>query len=200
MKKYGLILLLIVAAAYSKAQNLVPNPGFETFRPSSAEYEFQNPQMDKSAPACKGFANPLFRYSPAANWTIWLGSADCRSGVMTELIKAGSNCLPPWPNYVMGNVMHVKTTLGGSGIVNSDIPAGTAKVKISCWVYVVKGAVEMGYGPTGSPLLSSVSTTSCKWQKLEITKSDDKAANQVILYSKNIDAEFYVDAMSVTAF
>jgi hypothetical protein len=97
----------------------------------------------------------------------------------------------------MGNMMHVKTTLGGSGIVNSDIPAGTAKVKITCWVYVIKGKVDFAYGPTGSGVVRTYSTTRCKWEKLEMIKSGSEACNQVTIYSKDADAEFYVDAVSV---
>ena len=93
--------------------------------------------------------------------------------------------------------MHVKTTLGGSGIVNSDIPAGTDKVKISCWVYVIKGKVDFAFGPTGSGVVRTYSTTKCKWEKLEMVKSGSEACNQVTLYSKEADAEFYVDAVSV---
>jgi hypothetical protein len=145
----------------------------------------------------KGCLENLFRYTQCQNWTMWLGSTTNVAGVMTETVKATSNCVSPWPNFVMGNMMHVKTTLGASGIVNSDIPAGTAKVKISCWVYVIKGKVDFAYGPTGTGLVRATSSTRCKWEKLEMIKSGSEACNQVTIYSKDADAEFYVDAVSV---
>jgi hypothetical protein len=196
MKKLflSLMVMLVVSIALQAQPNLVPNPQFELSRPSSPDYVYQNPQMEKYQ---KGCLEDLFRYTPAQNWTMWLGGTTNQAGVMTELVKAGSNCVPPWPSYVMGNMMHVKTTLGGSGIVNSDIPSGTAKVKISCWVYVIKGKVDFAYGPTGSGVVRTYSTTRCKWEKLEMIKSGSEACNQVTIYSKDADAEFYVDAVSV---
>mgnify|MGYP001600693280 CR=1 FL=1 len=194
MKKQISMTICILLAGLTLSAQLIPNPQFELARPSSAEYSYQNPQMEKYQ---KGCLENLFRYTQCQNWTIWLGGITNAAGVMTETVKAASNCVPPWPNYVMGNMMHVKTTLGGSGIVNSDIPAGTAKVKVTCWVYVIKGKVDFAYGPTGSGVVRTYSTTKCKWEKLEMVKSGSEACNQVTLYSKDADAEFYVDAVSV---
>lgn len=193
-RKMTFLVLSVFVIQQVIAQNIVLNPQFEIARPSSAEYSYQNPQMEKYQ---KGCLENLFRYTQCQNWTIWLGGITNAAGVMTETVKAGSNCVPPWPNYVMGNMMHVKTTLGGSGIVNSDIPAGTAKVKVTCWVYVIKGKVDFAFGPTGSGVVRTYSTTKCKWEKLEMVKSGSEACNQVTLYSKDADAEFYVDAVSV---
>lgn len=197
--KHSIMIAAMVLLSVMKlaAQNLVPNHQFELMRPSSKEYTFQNPQMDKNEKTCNDFGNPLFRYSPAQNWTIWLGSVDCRNGVMTELVSASSNCVPPWPNFVMKNMMHVKTTGGGQGIVNSDIPAGTAGVRITCWVYVVKGKVDFAYGPTGTGIVRANSFTNCKWERLEMIKKGTEACNQITVYSKDADAEFYIDAVSV---
>ncbi len=193
-KKIAIWILSIFLIQQATAQNLVLNPQFELSRATSPDYVYQNPQMEKYQ---KGCLENLFRYTQCQNWTMWLGSLTNEAGVMTETVKAASNCVPPWPNYVMGNMMHVKTTLGGSGIVNSDIPAGTDKVKISCWVYVIKGKVDFAFGPTGSGVVRTYSTTKCKWEKLEMVKSGSEACNQVTLYSKEADAEFYVDAVSV---
>lgn len=193
-KKIAIWILSIFLIHQATAQNLVLNPQFELSRATSPDYVYQNPQMEKYQ---KGCLENLFRYTQCQNWTMWLGSLTNEAGVMTETVKAASNCVPPWPNYVMGNMMHVKTTLGGSGIVNSDIPAGTDKVKISCWVYVIKGKVDFAFGPTGSGVVRTYSTTKCKWEKLEMVKSGSEACNQVTLYSKEADAEFYVDAVSV---
>ena len=187
------LFFVFLISAFTQS-NLVPNPQFELVRPSSADYVYQNPQMEKYQ---KGCLENLFRYTQCQNWTMWLGSTTNEAGVMTETVKAGSNCVPPWPNFVMGNMMHVKTTLGGSGIVNSDIPAGKEKVRISCWVYVIKGKVDFAFGPTGTGVVRATSTTRCKWEKLEMVKSGSEACNQVIIYSKDADAEFYVDAVSV---
>lgn len=197
MKKVKIAFLMLVgscALTTSLIAQIVPNPQFEMARPSGAGYTYQNPQMEKYQ---KGCLENLFRYTQAQNWTMWLGSTTNEAGVMTELVKASSNCVPPWPNYVMGNMMHVKTTVGASGIVNSDIPAGTAKVRISCWVYVIKGRVDFAYGPTGSGIVRALSTTRCKWEKLEMVKSGSEACNQITIYSKDADAEFYVDAVSM---
>ncbi|MFZ1751600.1 MAG: hypothetical protein WAU01_15485 [Saprospiraceae bacterium] len=184
----------------SGAGNLVPNPQFESMSPSSSSYTFYNPQMECFNKSCTEMQN-LFRVSLAQQWTLWLGSLQNNSCVMVELIKAGSNCIPLWPNFVMGYMMHVKTTVSGSGIVNSDIPAGNLPVKVSCWVYVIKGKVSLGYGPTGSPNVTVVSKTNCKWERLELTKSSKDACNQVVIYAAGQqDAEFYVDAVSVNKF
>ena len=163
-KKIAIWILSIFLIHQATAQNLVLNPQFELSRATSPDYVYQNPQMEKYQ---KGCLENLFRYTQCQNWTMWLGSLTNEAGVMTETVKAASNCVPPWPNYVMGNMMHVKTTLGGSGIVNSDIPAGTDKVKISCWVYVIKGKVDFAFGPTGSGVVRTYSTTKCKWEKLD---------------------------------
>lgn len=192
-KKITITFSLLLVGIILSAQ-LVSNPQFELARSSSADYVYQNPQMEKYQ---KGCLENLFRYTPAQNWTMWLGGLTNQAGVMTELVKAASNCVPPWPNYVMGNMMHVKTTLGGSGIVNSDIPAGTAKVKVTCWVYVIKGKVDFAFGPTGNGIVRTSSRSICKWEKLEITKSGSEACNQITLYADSMDAEFYVDAVSV---
>lgn len=199
MKKSFLTFLLLTGTVILYAQNLVPNPQFETLTPSTKEYTNYNPRMECYTNPC---STNLFRYTPAQNWTMWLGTYQNYACVMAELVKAGSNCVPPWPNYVMGNMMHVKTTVGGSGIVNSDIPAGKSRVVISCWVYVIKGIVNMGYGPTGSALVSALSSGACKWQKLEIKYDGSKGeANQITLYATNNgDAEFYADAVSVVAY
>lgn len=180
-----------------QAQNLVPNPQFEILTPASTGYTYYNPSMECYTDPCD---KNLFRYSPAQNWTMWLGTYQNYACVMAELVKAGSNCVPPNPNYVMNNMMHVKTTVGGSGIVNSDVASGKSKAKISCWVYVIKGVVYLGYGPTGNPYVSTLSKGTCRWQKLEIVYDGTRGvANQVILYASNQgDAEFYVDAVSVT--
>lgn len=189
---FGFILPVIIGIAQT---NLVPNPQFEIARPSTTDYTYYNPQVEKYETPC---ATNLFRNSLCKNWTIWLGGTTNRSGIILETVKAASNCVPPWPNYVMGNMMHVKTTVGGSGIVNSDITGGSSKVKITCWVYVVKGVVRMSYGPTGSGVVTTTSTSLCKWEKLEITKTGNQACNQVTIYSDNkSDAEFYVDAVSI---
>ncbi|MFY7841041.1 MAG: hypothetical protein ACOVP7_12240 [Lacibacter sp.] len=194
--KYILLITILLLGLIATGQNLVPNPQFETPTPSTKEYSYYNPSMQCYTAPCN---ENLFRLSPAQHWTMWLGTYQNYACVMAETVKAASNCVPAWPNYVMGNMMHVKTTVGGSGIVNSNVPAGKSKVKVSCWVYVLKGTVYLGYGPTGSPLVSKLSTATCKWEYIEVVYDGTKGtANQVILYASNKgDAEFYVDAVSV---
>lgn len=199
MKQKLLAVFICCASLQLTAQNLVLNPQFEISTPSADGYTYYNPSMQCHTAPCN---TNLFRFSPAQYWTMWLGTYQNYACVMAELVKAGSNCVPPWPNYVMGNMMHVKTTVGSSGIVNSNVSAGKSKVKVSCWVYVVKGTFYLGYGPTGSPLVSKLSTTRCKWEYVEVMYDGSKGeANQVILYASNTgDAEFYVDAVSVTKY
>ena len=115
---------------------------------------------------------------------MWLGGLSNQSGVMTETVKASSNCVPPWPNFVIGNMMHVKTTSGGMGIVNSDITAGKTPVTITCWVYVVKGKVDFAYPPTGTSIIRDYSTTACKWEKLEIIKKVPKPVTRILFILK----------------
>ncbi len=193
----NLIVLLNVNLVWT--QNLVPNPQFEINRTSPAGYLFNNPQMECYHSGCLDMEN-LFRYSQAENWTLWLCTLANNACVMTELVKTASNCIPAGPKGLSGKMMHVKTTYSGMGIVNSDIPAGKNKVKVTCWVYVVKGKINMGYGPTGASVVNTSSKTNCKWEKLEITKTDSKSCNQVTLYADAADAESYVDAVSVIVF
>jgi hypothetical protein len=56
----------------------------------------------------------------------------------------------------------------------------------------------MGFGPTGSSLVTARSRFTCQWERLEVIKNTADAANQILLYSENnMDSEFYVDAVSV---
>lgn len=179
--------------------NLVLNPGFEIPKPTSHDYTYVNPQVICYHPVC---ANGMAAHTQAQTWTLWLGIEDKTSCVMTELVKAGSQCIPfsAEKGIPSGNMMHVKTTYPGAantGIVNTDIPAGNSKVKITAWVYVLKGKVKMGYGPTGNIMLTTSSKYNCRWEKLEITKTTDSACNQLTLYADGGDTEFYVDAVSV---
>lgn len=187
-KKISIVSCLLLAVTTLSAQ-FVLNPQFEVARPTSATYTYYNPQIHK---------DPAGINSQALNWDVWNDYETPGGGLITELVKAGSNCVPPWPNYVMGNMMHVKTTKGLSGISNTEISAGTNKVKVTCWVYVIKGTVVFGYGPTGNSIYKVSSKSTCRWEKLEIIKSKDEACNQITLYSSvSADAEFYVDAVSV---
>lgn len=201
IKVVASLLSLLLAGSALFSQNLVPNPRFETLKSNSADYVYRNPQMECYNKGCPDMAY-LNRYSQAENWTLWLGSLLHGACVMTELVKPGANCVPADARAALsGNLMHVKTTHGGSGIVNGQIPAGNARVKISAWVYAVKGKVYMGYGPTGASVVSTTSKLSCRWEKLEIVKSGSEFCSQIIFYSENGgDAEFYVGNVSIEKF
>lgn len=196
MKNHFWVIIMAISIS-SYGQNLVPNPQFEIARPTGGGFVFYKPQMETYLEKCN---ENLSRPSIAQNWTIWLGTKQPYAGVMVDLVPAASNCVPPWPNFVMKNMMHVKTTVGAAGIVNSDIPGGTKPVRISCWVYVVKGSVIFSYGPTGSGLVSTTNGEQrCKWIQLSMEYDGSKGpANQVTLYGNKGDAEFYVDAVSVS--
>jgi hypothetical protein len=194
MKTYALLLLVLLAHT-NFAQMRIENSQFETPSPSSATFTFFNPQMECFQPKCN---ENLSRVSVAQHWPIWLGTTQEYACVMTELVKAGSNCVPPWPNFVMGNMMHVKTTVGEAGIVNTNVTTEGKKARFSCWVYIIKGAVYFGML---NPACSASSSTKCRWVQLqfEYDPAIHGSSTQIQLYALKGDAEFYVDAVSVTA-
>jgi hypothetical protein len=188
-------LLSMPISIFSFGQNLVPNPQFEIARPSGGGFTFYKPQMETYLAKCN---DNLSRLSIAQNWTLWLGTRQPYAGVVVDLVPAASNCVAPWPNFIKGNMMHVKTTVGAAGIVNSDIPGGTKKVRISCWVFVIKGSVVFSYGPTGSGLVNTSTGERCKWVKLTMEYDGSRGpANQITLYGNKADTEFYVDDVVV---
>lgn len=181
MKKYLMCLFsLFIFKINATAQ--VNNPGFETPRAG-----VRSPTGQCWIPAAPGYHNGK---SAAEHWTVWLGASQPDACIITELVKVGSNCVPLNPNYVMGNMMHVKTTYGSAGLVAST--TSKPKVSFSCWVYVIKGKVCMGVGDGGGTGCTVTSTSTCKWEKLEGV-STMSPANQVIIYAQKNDAEFYVD-------
>lgn len=182
-KKTTLAAFLLLAVNSLLAQNLVSNPGFEI--PTAGT---RNPTGQC---LCKG---DLFGKSVADQWTIWLGATKPDACIITELVKAGGNCVPRNPNYVMGNMIHVKTTYGAAGIVSEF--EGKPKVSFSCWIYVVKGKVCVGVGNKGGTTCTVTSTTTCKWEKLQGV-STGSPANQIIIYAATSDAEYYVDNVDV---
>ncbi len=176
------------AASIPAEYSFAPNPQFEL-----AASSVFNPQMECYSEKCHP---DLGRPSVAQNWSLWLGTRQLYGCVMSELV----NCLPTWPNFIMGNVMSVKTAVDVSGITNASISAGAKRVRMSCWVYIVKGSVSLGYGSTGKPLQCATSDVKRKWVELKLDYDGAKLgpADQIVLYAYKGDTEFYVDAVSVT--
>lgn len=192
MKSFMLFFLL-AASQLTLGQIRIENPQFESPSPSIGGYTFFNPQMECYTAKCD---ENLSRVSVAQHWPIWLGTTQEYACVMTELVKAGSNCVPPWPNFVMGNMMHVKTTVGEAGIVNTNISTEGRKVRFSCWVYIIKGNVYFGLL---NPACSATSGTKCKWVQLQFDYDPaiHGPAKQINIYAYKGDAEFYVDAVTL---
>jgi hypothetical protein len=65
----------------------------------------------------------------------------------------------------------------------NPLPVNKA-VKVSCWVYVVCGAITIGVINSGNNAYQKVvaSATTCKWEQLSFTY--DKPIDNVTIYSK----------------
>lgn len=185
-------MLFILSCANIIAQNLCTNGDFETLEDIATAPS--NPMG-----TCYYDGGDLSNNSPADEWLTWSGCAENYCCVITAVTTIESTCLKPNVN-VSGNIMHVTTTAGGAGIDNVNVNTSTAsKVKVTAWVYVISGEVSMAIGPTGVPEYYDLSLHHCKWEKLSITANNpDFDFNQVLFFSNDEAAEFYVDNVTVT--
>ncbi|MBL0147046.1 MAG: hypothetical protein IPP48_16365 [Chitinophagaceae bacterium] len=197
MKKNLTTLLLITTIQFAlKAQNLIVNSGFETRYTLVA-----NPTGYCHTPGTTNWADS----TGADKWYAWINNPTHNSCMITELVNIKNTCcqLASVANSgVQGNIMHITSTIGHSGIAQNPLPLNKG-VKVSCWVYVVRGGMTIGVLQNGAIGIekSVASTTTCKWEQLSFTY--DKPVNNLTIYSKwsatagTDGAEFYIDNVIV---
>lgn len=184
MKKSIIILCFSIFQSTLFAQNLVKNPGFEELNTNEP-----NPKVH-----CN-FKNTWGGSTPALGWYCWVNSPSPNGCMFTEVVKHGSQCVPML-NKEQGNMLHVITVNSNSSSIQfNPIQPEYQQVKISCWVYVLKGKIGIGAGNGGNTSVSAWSSTTCKWEFLETTNSVSPANNLII--GGHDATEFYIDNVSV---
>jgi hypothetical protein len=182
--KHILIIALIFVASAAFGQNLVKNPGFEDINGT-----VPNPLVHCNHNSTWGGG------TPAANWASWVNVSGPNNCMMIEVVKQGTMCIPIL-NKQAGNMMHVITVDGvSSSVAFNPIVPEYKTVKVSCWIYVVKGKVGIGAGNAGNSGISAWTSGTCKWEYLETTNSVSPANNLVI--GTNEASEWYIDDVSV---
>jgi hypothetical protein len=198
MKKIFLVIGIIFVTTVTFAQNLIVNGDFEI-----RETAISNPSGYCHMPGTTDWADT----SVAVKWGTWINNPTYNSCMITELVNIKSSCCllqTVGKSGVSGNVMHITSTIGHSGIAQNPLPENKG-VKVSCWVYVVRGAMSLGVIQVGNTPNSNqktvTSTTTCKWEQLSFTY--DKPINNLTIYSKwsttagTDGAEFYIDNVVV---
>jgi hypothetical protein len=194
MKKlFSLMALAIVFSNNLFSQNILKNPGFE-----NVSTTVPNPKA-----YCRTLAtSPYAEFTPAQEWGTWVNNESQNSCLFSELVSYKNvSCLPAPPknSQVGGNVMHLISTIGHAGIAQNPLPKNNG-VRLTCWVYVLRGNMTIGVINTGNSdyQKSAISTTTCKWEKLSFEYA--KPIDNVTIYSRwastqpMIDgAEFYID-------
>jgi hypothetical protein len=193
MKKTILLASIIFFCSNAFSQNILKNPGFE-----NVSITVPNPKA-----YCRTLTtSPYAEYTPALEWGTWVNNESQNSCLFTEVVSYKTvACLPAAPknSNVGGNVMHLISTIGHAGIAQNPLQKNNG-VKVSCWVYVLRGNMTIGVINTGNNdyQKSVVSTSTCKWEKLSFEYA--KPIDNVTIYSKwastqpmTDGADFYID-------
>ena len=197
MKKILSLALICVFYNTLFSQNLVVNGGFET--------------IYTGVPNPKGYSrptatSPYAAFSPATNWSSWINNESDNSCMIMEVVNLKTSCAVPYPpdySQAGGNAMHIISTIGHSGIAQNPLPKNNG-VRVTCWVYVVRGAMTIGVINSGNDKFQATiaSQTTCKWEKLTVICKDP--IDNVTIYSKwsnnqavTDGAEFYIDNVMV---
>lgn len=197
MKKTICVLLISCCTNLLTAQNLVLNGTFDKLATGIG-----NPKGYCHKPGTTDWADA----TPAEKWSGWINNPTINSCMITEVVNIKSTCClmaTIGKSGVEGNVMHIVSTIGHSGIAQNPLPANKG-VKVSCWVYVVRGGMTIGVinAANNAYQKAVASTTTCKWEQLSFTY--DKPIDNVTIYSKwsatqpaADGAEFYIDNIVV---
>ncbi len=193
MKKIFFVLVNVFCCNLLFAQNLIVNGTFDKLATNVG-----NPKGYCHKPSTTDWADA----SPAERWPTWINNPTNNSCMITEVVNIKNTCCliaSVGKSGVEGNVMHIVSTIGHSGIAQNPLPANNG-VKVSCWVYVVRGGMTIGVinSAKGEYQKTVASTTTCKWEQLSFTY--DKPIDNVTIYSKWSStqpaadgAEFYID-------
>jgi hypothetical protein len=192
MKKIFLITLLAWSGT-PFAQNLVVNGNFDKLAK-----DVGNPKGYCHKPGTTDWAD----VTPADRWSGWINNPTQNSCMITEVVNIKNTCgftATIDKSGVEGNVMHIISTIGHSGIAQNPLPANKG-VRVSCWVYVVRGGMTIGVinSANNNYQKTAASTTTCKWERLSFTY--ENPIDNVTIYSKWSStqpaadgAEFYID-------
>jgi hypothetical protein len=196
MKKIFFVHVSLFCCNFLFAQNLIVNGNFDKLAT-----EVGNPKGDCHKPGTSDWADA----TPALKWSAWINNPTNNSCMITEVVNSKNTCClisSVGKSGVEGNVMHIVSTIGHSGIAQNPLPENKG-VKVSCWVYVVRGAMTIGVLQNGAVGIekSVASTTTCRWEQLSFTY--DKPVNNLTIYSRwsttagTDGAEFYIDNVVV---
>lgn len=179
-----------------QAQNLITNGDFE-----KRNILVSNPTGYCHKPGTTDWADS----TGAENWNAWINNPTHNSCMLTELVNIKNSCCQlasVGKSGIGGNIMHITSTIGHSGIAQNPLPKNNG-VKVSCWVYVVRGGMTLGVinSKDNSLQKTIASSSTCKWEFLSFAY--DKPIDNLTIYSKwsntpNADgAEFYLDNVVV---
>lgn len=130
--------------------------------------------------------------SAATEWTTWNDApATTTTTLEPSTLPQGSG----------GTMLHVTATAAGCGIVQTFLPTGTgpARVVASAWVYVLRGAVQVGIGNGADTGLDALCDRHDQWTLVQAGNTRTPA-NEVVIYAADpAGADFYVDHAWVRA-
>lgn len=98
-----------------------------------------------------------------------------------------------------GNMLHVVTSSGNSGVVQLWFPKdlGPERTRTSIWARVVRGKIVVATGNAEYTAPGSFSQRTGEWERL-VSLNSTCPANRTVIYSVGGPAEFYVEEPSVT--
>lgn len=165
------------AGVYS--QNLLANPGFETIGPIGSPTT-----VTTAVPGGAG-------NSSAASWTLFTNNPGTIWTEQATYLTSPSGST---------RTLHVITDAANNGVVQVFAPFGSGPTNSisAVWVYVRRGTVYLGTGNGGNTGPNVSSTVNGQWELLS-APNGAQPANELIVYSQNGGADFYLDDAEVYA-
>ena len=177
--------VVTVSGASSNGMNFTVTPAAVTAVPA-------NPNFESGATTVVSFTGTgSGGASAATNWSIWNIDAGTTTTELCTASSCPSGSTPPAP--VDGTqTLHVTTTAAYSGVYQ-HFPQ-TPLVGATLWLKVIGGAVTVTLmGPNGSVAVGATGTG------FVTVPANGDAFNEITIYSEDGPAEFYVDAVTLTA-